>query len=75
MVVEHDLTLLDYVSDLIEVLYGVSSAYGIVSGVLSTKVGINVFVMDIFQKRMLDFAIKNSPLTFQLLFDRLLEKL
>jgi len=33
MVVEHDLTLLDYVSDLIEVLYGVSSAYGIVSGV------------------------------------------
>nr|AIF04374.1 putative ATPase (ABCE1) [uncultured marine thaumarchaeote KM3_173_E01] len=44
MVVEHDLTLLDYVSDLIEVLYGVSSVYGIVSGVLSTKVGINVFL-------------------------------
>ena len=44
MVVEHDLTLLDYVSDLIEVLYGVSSAYGIVSNVLSTKVGINVFL-------------------------------
>jgi ATP-binding cassette subfamily E protein 1 len=44
MVVEHDLTLLDYVSDYIEVLYGVSSAYGIVSSVLSTKVGINVFL-------------------------------
>ena len=44
MVVEHDLTLLDYVSDFIEVLYGVSSAYGIVSSVLSTKVGINVFL-------------------------------
>ena len=44
MVVEHDLTLLDYVSDLIEVLYGVSSAYGIVSNVLTTKVGINVFL-------------------------------
>jgi len=44
MVVEHDLTLLDYVSDFIEVLYGVSSAYGIVSNVLSTKVGINVFL-------------------------------
>jgi len=44
MVVEHDLTLLDYVSDLIEVLYGISSAYGIVSNVLSTKVGINVFL-------------------------------
>ena len=44
MVVEHDLTLLDFVSDYIEVLYGVSSAYGIVSNVLSTKVGINVFL-------------------------------
>jgi ATP-binding cassette subfamily E protein 1 len=44
MVVEHDLTLLDYVSNLIVVLYGVSSAYGIVSNVLSTKVGINIFL-------------------------------
>jgi len=44
MVVEHDLTLLDYVSDLIMVLYGISSAYGIVSNILSTKVGINVFL-------------------------------
>jgi len=44
MVVEHDLTLLDYLSDYIEVLYGEPAAYGIVSGVLSTKVGINVFL-------------------------------
>ena len=44
MVVEHDLTLLDFLSDQIEVLYGEPAAYGIVSGVLSTKVGINVFL-------------------------------
>jgi len=44
MVVEHDLTLLDYLSDYIDVLYGEPAAYGIVSGVLSTKVGINVFL-------------------------------
>lgn len=44
MVVEHDLTLLDYLSDYIEVLYGEPAAYGIVSGILSTKVGINVFL-------------------------------
>lgn len=44
MVVEHDLTLLDFLSDYIEVLYGEPSAYGIVSNVLSTKVGINVFL-------------------------------
>ena len=44
MVVEHDLTLLDYLSDNIDVLYGEPAAYGIVSNVLSTKVGINVFL-------------------------------
>lgn len=44
MVVEHDLTLLDFLSDYIEVLYGEPTAYGIVSGILSTKVGINVFL-------------------------------
>jgi len=44
MVAEHDLTVLDFLSDYIEVLYGESAAYGIVSSVLSTKVGINVFL-------------------------------
>ena len=44
MVVEHDLTQLDYLSDYIDVLYGEPAAYGIVSSVLSTKVGINVFL-------------------------------
>ena len=44
MVVEHDLTLLDFLSDYIEVLYGEPAAYGVVSSILSTKVGINVFL-------------------------------
>ena len=44
MVVEHDIALLDYLSDYIYVLYGEPSAYGIVAGVLGTKVGINVFL-------------------------------
>ena len=44
MVVEHDLTLLDFLSDYIEVLYGETAAYGIVSNILSTKIGINVFL-------------------------------
>jgi ATP-binding cassette subfamily E protein 1 len=44
MVVEHDLTLLDYLSDFIEVVYGEPAAYGIVANVLSTKIGINVFL-------------------------------
>lgn len=44
MVVEHDLTLLDLLSDYIEVIYGEPAAYGIVSGVMSTRVGVNVFL-------------------------------
>jgi ATP-binding cassette subfamily E protein 1 len=44
MVVEHDMTLLDYLSDYIHLVYGEPSAYGIVSGPQSTKIGINSFL-------------------------------
>ena len=44
MVVEHDLTLLDYLSDYIHILYGDPGAYGIVSPLQSIKVGINNFL-------------------------------
>jgi ATP-binding cassette, sub-family E, member 1 len=44
MVVEHDLTLLDYLSDYVHIIYGEPGAYGIVSGMQSTKVGINNFL-------------------------------
>lgn len=44
MVVEHDMTLLDYLSDYVHILYGEPGAYGIVSGMQSTKVGINNFL-------------------------------
>jgi ATP-binding cassette subfamily E protein 1 len=44
MVVEHDITTLDYLSDSIHIMYGEPGAYGIVSSVQSTKVGINNFL-------------------------------
>ena len=44
MVVEHDLTLLDYLSDYIYILYGEPAAYGIVSPIQSTRVGINNYL-------------------------------
>jgi ATP-binding cassette, sub-family E, member 1 len=44
MVVEHDMTLLDYLSDYVHLIYGEPGAYGIVSGMQSTKVGINNFL-------------------------------
>jgi len=44
MVAEHDMTLLDYLSDYVHIIYGEPGAYGIVSGMQSTKVGINNFL-------------------------------
>ena len=44
MVVEHDMTLLDYLSDYIYILYGEPGAYGIVSTLQGTKLGINNFL-------------------------------
>ncbi|MGE0242322.1 MAG: ribosome biogenesis/translation initiation ATPase RLI [Nitrososphaeraceae archaeon] len=44
LIIEHDLTLLDYLSDYIHILYGEPGAYGIVSSLQSTKAGINNFL-------------------------------
>jgi ATP-binding cassette subfamily E protein 1 len=43
-VVDHDLSLLDYMSDFIYCLYGEPSIYGIVSPLHSVKQGINIFL-------------------------------
>jgi ATP-binding cassette, sub-family E, member 1 len=42
--VEHDLSIIDYLSDFICVIYGVPGAYGIVSVPYSVREGINVFL-------------------------------
>jgi ATP-binding cassette subfamily E protein 1 len=44
MIVEHDMSLLDYLSDNVFIMYGEPGAYGIVSSLQSTKVGINNFL-------------------------------
>jgi len=44
LVVEHDLASLDLLADAVHVLYGEPSGFGIVSGRLSTRAGINQFL-------------------------------
>lgn len=44
IVVEHDLSVLDYLSDYICVLYGVPGAYGVVTMPFSVREGINIFL-------------------------------
>lgn len=44
LVVEHDLAILDYVSDIIQLFYGVPHQFGIISRPLTTKKGINTYL-------------------------------
>jgi len=44
MVVEHDLAILDYLSDYVYVFYGAENAYGVVSHIKSARSGINEFL-------------------------------
>jgi ATP-binding cassette subfamily E protein 1 len=44
IVVEHDLSVLDYLSDFVCCLYGVPGAYGVVTMPFSVREGINVFL-------------------------------
>ncbi len=44
MVVEHDLAILDYMSDYIYIFYGEEHGYGVASGVKNTRTGINEYM-------------------------------
>ncbi|HDO20751.1 MAG: ribosome biogenesis/translation initiation ATPase RLI [archaeon GB-1867-097] len=44
IVVEHDLAVLDYISDQVCIFYGKPGVYGIVSSVYGVRVGINIYL-------------------------------
>jgi ATP-binding cassette subfamily E protein 1 len=44
VVVDHDLIVMDYLADLVSIIFGESSVYGKVSKLYSTRVGINNFL-------------------------------
>lgn len=60
IVVEHDLSVLDYLSDFICVLYGVPGAYGVVTMPFGVREGINIFLAGFVPTenlRFRDFAL------------------
>ncbi|MBD3314085.1 ribosome biogenesis/translation initiation ATPase RLI [Candidatus Woesearchaeota archaeon] len=64
IVVEHDLIILDFMADLVNIMYGEKGAYGIVSLPKPTKAGINVFLEGYLKEdniRFRDSQIKFSP--------------
>ncbi len=54
-VVEHDLVILDYLSDYVHIIYGSSGAYGIVSNIMGVRVGINEYLLGFLKSERIRF--------------------
>jgi len=63
MVVEHDLAVLDYLSDGVFIIYGVPGAYGRVSGYKSVREGINQFLDGFLREE--NMRIRSEPVRFE----------
>jgi len=61
--VEHDLSVLDYLSDFICCLYGVPGAYGVVTLPFSVREGINIFLAGFIPTENMRF--RETSLTFK----------
>eukprot|EP00698_Gefionella_okellyi_P004272 TRINITY_DN13961_c0_g1_i1.p1 TRINITY_DN13961_c0_g1~~TRINITY_DN13961_c0_g1_i1.p1 ORF type:complete len:604 (-),score=165.39 TRINITY_DN13961_c0_g1_i1:66-1877(-) len=64
IVVEHDLSVLDYLSDFVCALYGTPGAYGVVTMPFSVREGINVFLAGFIPTENLRF--RETSLTFKM---------
>mmetsp|Transcript_20622 Transcript_20622/g.22906 ORF Transcript_20622/g.22906 Transcript_20622/m.22906 type:complete len:620 (+) Transcript_20622:45-1904(+) len=64
IVVEHDLSVLDYLSDFVCVLYGTPGAYGVVTLPYGVREGINVFLAGFIPTENLRF--RDTTLTFKI---------
>lgn len=63
LVVEHDLAVLDYLSDYVCVLYGAPGGYGVVTMPFSVRVGINAFLAGFIPTENLRF--RDDSLSFK----------
>jgi len=61
--VEHDLSILDYLSDFICCLYGTPGAYGVVTMPMSVRQGINIFLSGFVPSENMRF--RDEELTFK----------
>lgn len=77
LVVEHDLAVLDYLSDYVCVLYGAPGGYGVVTMPHSVRIGINAFLAGYipsenmrFRDHALTFKVRTSAHNVSLSFYR-----
>jgi len=62
VIVEHDLILLDYITDFINIVYGQQACYGIVSSIRSTKNAINSYLNGFLREEKMRF--RDKPIKF-----------
>ncbi|MBD3398664.1 ribosome biogenesis/translation initiation ATPase RLI [Candidatus Micrarchaeota archaeon] len=62
VVVEHDLAILDYMSDYVYIFYGEENGYGVSSGVKSTRAGINEYLAGFLREENIRF--RDREITF-----------
>ena len=62
IVVEHDLLILDYLTDYLNVFFGGQGAFGTVSGVKGSKVGVNAYLNGFLKEENL--RIRDKALSF-----------
>lgn len=58
VVIEHDLIMLDYMSDVVHIMYGQEGVYGVVSQVKATKGGINTYLEGYLKEENVRFRDK-----------------
>jgi len=63
LVVEHDLVLLDYLTDYVTIMYGKSGAYGVVSHPRTVREGINTYLFGYLKEENIRF--RKTPLKFE----------
>lgn len=66
LVVEHDLAVLDYLSDFVCILYGTPGAYGVVTMPFGVRTGINAFLAGFVATENLRF--RDDALSFKVRF-------
>ncbi|MFW9929256.1 MAG: ribosome biogenesis/translation initiation ATPase RLI [Candidatus Thorarchaeota archaeon] len=63
IVVEHDIAILDYLSDYINILFGSPHVFGMVSRAIATKKGINSFLNGFLADE--NISIRSKPINFR----------
>ena len=70
LVIDHDMSMLDYIVDDLHIVYGVPTAYGIVSNTLTTSEGLNQYTMGFIKSqnvrfREQEYKLKTSDYTIE----------